>query len=1127
MSDHKDIQADVAEASRMSGAGTLTGKFGPSPFMLRLVIRILGLAILLRFGTALLGYLMLDAWQLLVLAGIALGVGAGLVWALRLAKRGRDQVATVVLVIFLLVGALSQLFFLQDMSLYVVAGSVMLLAVVGTFSVKEGWRLSVIAVGVLIAAALIVANVGLPWARYGVSSRLMALIYVAPVGMAFLLLLIAVTNAQVLRSGSIRIRLLFAFVLIAALPGLLISFASVYFSTRSATSRLSDSLMEEARLRETQIERWVRDRRLDLATFRDLELSNLRSLLETDPNSQVFRYAYALQKNRFQSMLGLRDDLDVLFLIDAQGSVILSTDLLDEMNLLTGKNYLVEGLKGSYVSPVQTSELLDDLAVTTALPILNGAGEPIGVLAGQSRLDHVRQEAVMDRIGLDPATEIYLVDADGRLLTDVAFPGLGVPDGDAGDDITVMSPLASEGIDQVLSTRADGIAFYDNYRGTRVLGAYRWIPELEVAMLVELDRSAVFRSTMTMILSTLGATLFSTVVAGVVAFLMTRDIARPLIQVAEAASRIADGTLERTVPVVRNDEIGRMAQVFNRMTERLRETINSLEERVAARTADLERRSTQLETAALVSRQAASIRDVDRLLDEVAQEIAERFGFYHVGIYLLDESGREALLRASSPGGGEQLLARGFAVEVGATGIIGDVAATGRPGIALDVTSDMRYVAVSELSETRSEISLPLRARDALIGVLDVQSRDVAFFSEEDVAYLQIMADQIALAIDNARLFSEAEQRLLEIGRLVQGQQYEGWRRLVSQRPHWAYLYNGLEILEQNQTDLHVSDPDMTFYLGDREQPIGTIKVAAKGGAEYSSSQVELARAIAEESGRALERARLFSNTQEALLEAGILYRGSRAIAEADSIQGVLSALVDQLVTEQVDLCALLLHETHTAVNRDWLRVAAFWQRTDGARQADVGGGHVVGRGWHPEHFPGLMQIQTEAAVFAGAGADVDDAVEDGRQALARVLRETFDLRSTLVIPIAAGRTRTDGQELLGWLLVGSTETIYDFNELELRLYQGLVGQVATMVRNFQLLALATDQAERERIISTMGAQIRSSTDVETILRTSVRELGRMLKATEGVIRLESRDPERGNDQESAGLDETVVVEGG
>jgi signal transduction histidine kinase/putative methionine-R-sulfoxide reductase with GAF domain len=179
-------------------------------------------------------------------------------------------------------------------------------------------------------------------------------------------------------------------------------------------------------------------------------------------------------------------------------------------------------------------------------------------------------------------------------------------------------------------------------------------------------------------------------------------------------------------------------------------------------TADLERRSVQLEAAAQVAREATAIRDVNQLLDETVRLISERFGFYHAAIFLVDEKGEYAVLRAASSEGGQQMLARVHKLRVGRVGIVGYVAGSGEPRIALDVGKDAVFFSNPDLPETRSEMALPLKVQERTIGVLDVQSTEAKAFGEEDVTVLQTMADQVAIALENARLFQAVEQELGE-----------------------------------------------------------------------------------------------------------------------------------------------------------------------------------------------------------------------------------------------------------------------------------------------------------------------------------------------------------------------------
>ncbi len=196
-----------------------------------------------------------------------------------------------------------------------------------------------------------------------------------------------------------------------------------------------------------------------------------------------------------------------------------------------------------------------------------------------------------------------------------------------------------------------------------------------------------------------------------------------------------------------------------------------LDRRVAERSLDLQRRSIQLQTASEVARDATGILDVDQLLNETVHLISERFGFYHAGIFLVDEQRGYAVLRAASSEGGQRMLEKGHKLAIGKVGIVGYVAGTGEPRIVLDVDKDVAYFANPDLPATRSEMALPLISRGRVIGVLDVQSTQEAAFTEEDVATLRTMADQLANAIESAHLYTAELQRRQEAETLYRATQ--------------------------------------------------------------------------------------------------------------------------------------------------------------------------------------------------------------------------------------------------------------------------------------------------------------------------------------------------------------------
>jgi GAF domain-containing protein len=187
-----------------------------------------------------------------------------------------------------------------------------------------------------------------------------------------------------------------------------------------------------------------------------------------------------------------------------------------------------------------------------------------------------------------------------------------------------------------------------------------------------------------------------------------------------------------------------------------------LEETVAERTRDLEQRAVQLATASEVGRAAASILDLTGLSRQVVELVRDRFDLYYAGLFLLDDTGSHAMLEAGSGEAGRTMKLQGHSLEVGGMSMVGAACARREARIALDVGEEESVRFDNPLlPETRSEMALPLVVGDRVLGALDVQSTEPDAFSEEDVAVLQLVADQVAVAVDNARKFSE-EGEVLE-----------------------------------------------------------------------------------------------------------------------------------------------------------------------------------------------------------------------------------------------------------------------------------------------------------------------------------------------------------------------------
>jgi PAS domain S-box-containing protein len=196
--------------------------------------------------------------------------------------------------------------------------------------------------------------------------------------------------------------------------------------------------------------------------------------------------------------------------------------------------------------------------------------------------------------------------------------------------------------------------------------------------------------------------------------------------------------------------------------EQVQRYAEELEQQVAARTAQLTRRTTQLQVAAEVARDATLAHDLDELLNRSVNLVRDRFGFYHAGIFLTDERGEYAVLRSATGEAGRQMLERGHRLRTGGVDIVGHVCASGGPRIAFDTGADAVCFDNPFLPDTRSEMALPMRVGGNIIGALDVQSTKEAAFDDEDVRILQVLADQLAVAIERTRLFERVQATLEE-----------------------------------------------------------------------------------------------------------------------------------------------------------------------------------------------------------------------------------------------------------------------------------------------------------------------------------------------------------------------------
>jgi GAF domain-containing protein len=369
-----------------------------------------------------------------------------------------------------------------------------------------------------------------------------------------------------------------------------------------------------------------------------------------------------------------------------------------------------------------------------------------------------------------------------------------------------------------------------------------------------------------------------------------------------------------------SQNLRRALQQARQAAWRWRDLNEALEQHVADRTRDLERRARYLETTIRVARDTSSVLDLQNLLTRVVTLVSERFGFYHAGVFLVDPAGEWAVLQSASSEGGQRMLARGHRLRVGEEGIVGYVTGRGEPRIALDVGADAVFFDNPYLPDTRSEMALPLRARGEIIGALDVQSKDPQAFSDEDVAVLQALADQVAMAISNAQLFQQAQESL-EVGRRAFGEiSREAWVEMLRVQPNLGFLSDQRGIfpvgdLWEPQMEAVLQTGEATPGDGDgttmampikvRGQVIGVVDAQKPGeSSEWTAEEVALMEMLAEQLGLALEGARLYQDTRRRAERERLTGEVTAHIRETLDLDIVLQTAVHD-ISEALGLAAL------------------------------------------------------------------------------------------------------------------------------------------------------------------------------------------------------------------------------
>lgn len=311
----------------------------------------------------------------------------------------------------------------------------------------------------------------------------------------------------------------------------------------------------------------------------------------------------------------------------------------------------------------------------------------------------------------------------------------------------------------------------------------------------------------------------------------------------------------------------------------------------------LKRRAERISTIANISKTLTLVQEIEQLLPSVVATISQRFGYYHSGIYLLDESKQVAALRAASSEGGKRMLKRGHRVLAGSSGIIGFVMERGEARIALDEGVRPAKFENPDLPETRSQLVLPLKVKEIVIGALDIQSAQPNAFTEEDTSILSILADQAAIAIQNANSAEQALNALrnAEIAsRQLSGKAWRGYAETLEVR---GYRYDGVKpepVKDAGRSS--AAESSLSIPIRVRGHVIGRLKLSPPDGSRrWTEDEIAMAEATADRVALALEGARLLDDAQRKAARETFLSDISAKLGTSFQLDSILRDTVQEL----------------------------------------------------------------------------------------------------------------------------------------------------------------------------------------------------------------------------------------
>jgi GAF domain-containing protein/HAMP domain-containing protein len=855
-----------------------------------------------------------------------------------------------------------------------------------------------------------------------------------------------------------------------------------------------------------------------------------------------------------------------------------------------------EGDGKPFISSPVFDPSLQESVIYFAVPVNDESGTTIGVLQATYLLDGIADIFATLKAGESGTVHLHIPSKAGfpqypRIPTRVMKDGkLFTADMPSVEKIAGMSS-------QVYGELTyDGSPSFFSWANIRPVRSNPMVENLGWWLLVYQDKAEILAPVTEQIRQ---AGFLSSMIVGVVAalaVLLSQYLAGPIVRLTKTAEEIRAGDLTARANVETEDEVGKLATSFNEMTGQLRRTLQDLESRVKERTRELS-------LAGNVGRELSQERSLDHLLSTAVEMIQENFDLYYTQLYLLDATGKNLILRAGSGKVGQELLRRAHRLPVGGGSINGLAAFQNQAIIVSETKSSPIFRSNPLLPDTRSEISVPLSVGDRVVGVLDMQSSLDGHFTEENLPAFEALAGQLAVAIENADLFNQAQMAREELESHSRRYAYQGWQEFLNaverkERIGFEYNHDQINVLD----DPLKSIPDSDFLSASIEvvgEPVGSIQLekgtdqqwaeedrilvnnvasqiarhidnlrllaqtekfrqqavesarrltrsgwdeyldllekqdvelaydhvevaqvrtgsecadvsrfsraievrgetigelAVEGADHLDDDSIQLIQIISERLADHVENLRLSAQTEKSLQETESLYAIISRLNAARSYDEILNALLDNTILNQADQMVMLGvfdQALGDGKNPKWIYPVAYHSDSD----------PKLDKSYPFSNFDGSSELLFSAKPIIYKDLRSDELCDQMPNVL---ISEDSPAKSSMIVPLALG------ENVIGFVQA-YFKTHVTYSDAEIQYLMAVAGQASIAVQSLLLLEKAQARARQEQRIREVTTQVFSAADIDSILRKTVEQVGRVLGSSASIYISQNRKSESQN----------------